>query len=155
MRATRQLTEWLVGIARLSGPAIVIGFAGLHYPPSHLRLSEGNDRSLHQAVEKARARLGNDPARSLVWKPHFYGISDMSFLGLAAGDSHIVSDNTPISRLLDRPGENALRFPTVNLGPWGREFHQKFERVYAPYAFEVLPDMVFEIARRFLSDCSH
>ncbi|MDX0494842.1 M20/M25/M40 family metallo-hydrolase [Sinorhizobium medicae] len=153
--ATRQLTEWLVGIARLSGPAIVIGFAGLHYPPSHLRLSEGNDRSLHQAVEKARARLGNDPARSLVWKPHFYGISDMSFLGLAAGDSHIVSDNTPISRLLDRPGENALRFPTVNLGPWGREFHQKFERVYAPYAFEVLPDMVFEIARRFLSDCSH
>ncbi len=153
--ATRQLTEWLVGIARLSGPAIVIGFAGLHYPPSHLRLSEGNDRSLHQAVEKARASLGNDPARSLVWKPHFYGISDMSFLGLAAGDSHIVSDNTPISRLVDRPGENALRFPTVNLGPWGREFHQKFERVYAPYAFEVLPDMVFEIARRFLSDCSH
>ncbi|VTZ63829.1 Peptidase M20 (fragment) [Sinorhizobium medicae] len=75
--ATRQLAEWLVGIARLSGPAIVIGFAGLHYPPSHLRLSEGNDRSLHQAVEKARASLGNDPARSLVWKPHFYGISDM------------------------------------------------------------------------------
>ncbi|MGH0217523.1 M20/M25/M40 family metallo-hydrolase [Sinorhizobium meliloti] len=153
--ATRQLTEWLVGIARLSGPAIVIGFSGLHYPPSHLRLAEGNDRSLHQAIEKARAGLGNDPARSLIWKPHFYGISDMSFLGLAASGSQVVSDNTPISRLVDRPSENALRFPTVNLGPWGREFHQKFERVHEPYAFRVLPELVSEIARTFLGDDRH
>jgi arginine utilization protein RocB len=149
---TRQLTEWLVGIARLSGPAIVIGFSGLHYPSSHLRLDEPNDRALHHAIEKARAGLGNDPDRSLVWKPHFQGISDMSFLGLAASGSQVVSDNTPISRLIDRPPENALRFPAVNLGPWGREFHQKFERVHAPYAFEVLPDLVSEIARTFLAD---
>ncbi|RVE86577.1 peptidase M20, partial [Sinorhizobium meliloti] len=114
-----------------------------------------NDRSLHQAIEKARAGLGNDPARSLIWKPHFYGISDMSFLGLAASGSQVVSDNTPISRLVDRPSENALRFPTVNLGPWGREFHQKFERVHEPYAFRVLPELVSEIARTFLGDDRH
>ncbi|MBD9638591.1 M20/M25/M40 family metallo-hydrolase [Ensifer sp. ENS07] len=149
---TRQLTEWLVGIARLSGPAIVVGFSGLHYPSSHLRLAEANDRSLHQAIEKARAGLGNDPERSLVWKPHFQGISDMSFLGLSADGSQVVSDNTPISRLIDQPPEDALRFPAVNLGPWGREFHQKFERVYEPYAFGVLPDLVSEIARTFLAD---
>ncbi|MBD9508982.1 M20/M25/M40 family metallo-hydrolase [Ensifer sp. ENS10] len=149
---TRQLTEWLVGIARLSGPAIVVGFSGLHYPSSHLRLSEANDHSLHQAIEKARAGLGNDPERSLVWKPHFQGISDMSFLGLSADGSQVVSDNTPISRLIDHPHEDAVRFPAVNLGPWGREFHQKFERVYEPYAFGVLPDLVSEIARTFLAD---
>lgn len=151
---TRQLTEWLVGIARLSGPAIVIGLSGLHYPPSRLRLNEPNDHALHQAIEKARAGLGNDPERSLVWKPHFQGISDMSFLGLAASGSQVVSENTPISRLIDRPPENAQRFPTVNLGPWGREFHQKFERVHEPYAFGVLPDLVSEIAKTFLADNS-
>ncbi|WP_259671901.1 M20/M25/M40 family metallo-hydrolase [Rhizobium sp. NLR17b] len=149
---TRRLTEWLVGIGRLSGLAIVTGFSGLNYPSSHLRLNEPNDRALHQAIEKARAGLGNNPDRCLIWKPNFQGISDMSFLGLAASGNQVVPDNTPVSRLIDRPPENALRFPMVNIGPWGREFHRKFERVHDPYAFEVLPDLVSEIARTFFAD---
>lgn len=148
---SRLLTEWLIGVARVSGPAVIIGFSGLHYPSSHLRLGEQEDRNLHYAIETACARLGNDPERSLVWKPHFQGISDMSFLGMADSGSVVVSENTPISRLIDQPPIDALRFPTVNLGPWGREFHQKFERVYEPYAFGVLPDLVSDIARTFLA----
>lgn len=149
---TRQLTEWLVGVARLFGPAIVIGFSGLHYPASRLHLEQANDRALHTAIEKARAALGNEPDRSLTWKPHFQGISDMSFLGQAATGSDVVSRNTPISRLIDNPPANALRFPAVNIGPWGREFHQKFERVHAPYAFEVLPSLIANIVGEFLSE---
>lgn len=149
---TRELTEWLVSMARVSGPAIVIGFAGLHYPSSRLALSDRNDRALFQAIEAARAGLGNDPSRSIVWKPHFQGISDMSFLGLAASGSSVVSENTAISRLIDLPPTNAKSFPTVNLGPWGREFHQKLERVHAPYAFDVLPGLVMDIAQTFLAE---
>jgi arginine utilization protein RocB len=152
---TRQLTEWLIGVARLSGPAIVVGFSGLHYPPSRLRREHVNDRALHKAIEKARASFGNEPDRSLTWKPHFQGISDMSFLGQAATGSDVVSQNTPISRLIDHPPENALRFPAVNIGPWGREFHQKLERVHAPYAFEVLPNLIADIVEQFLSDTSN
>jgi arginine utilization protein RocB len=152
---TRQLTEWLVGVARLSGPAVVIGFSGLHYPASRLDLSLSNDRALHSAIEKARAALGNEPDRSLVWKPYFQGISDMSFLGQASTGQDIVSQNTPISRLIDRPPSDALRFPAVNIGPWGREFHQKLERVHAPYAFEVLPNLLSDIASEFLSNSSN
>lgn len=151
---TRQLTEWLIGVARLSGPAIVVGFSGLHYPASRLRTELANDRALHTAIEKARASLGNAPDRSLTWKPHFQGISDMSFLGQAATGSDIVSQNTPISRLIDQPPENALRFPAVNIGPWGREFHQKLERVHAPYAFDVLPSLIADIVDQFLRDSS-
>jgi arginine utilization protein RocB len=152
---TRQITEWLVGVARLSGPAIVVGFSGLHYPASRLRTEHANDRALHTAIEKARASLGNAPDRSLTWKPHFQGISDMSFLGQAAMSSDVVSQNTPISRLIDHPPANALRFPAVNIGPWGREFHQKLERVHAPYAFEVLPNLVADIVDQFLNETSN
>lgn len=151
---SRLLTEWLISVARISGPAVIIGFSGLHYPSSHLRLDEPEDRNLFQSIEMARARLGNDAERSLAWKPHFQGISDMSFLGMRGSGSAVVSDNTPISRLIDQPPQDALRFPAVNLGPWGREFHQKFERVYEPYAFGVLPDLVSDIARTFLADTS-
>lgn len=151
---SRLLTEWLISVARVSGPAVIIGFSGLHYPSSHLHLDEQEDRTLFHAIEMARARLGNDSERSLAWKPHFQGISDMSFLGMVGSGSAVVSDNTPISRLIDQPPRDALKFPTVNLGPWGREFHQKFERVYEPYAFGVLPDLVSDIARTFLADTS-
>jgi arginine utilization protein RocB len=150
--ASRQLTTFLVDAARLSGPAVVIGFAGLHYPASRLHPDQAEDRALQSAIERARLNLADDPARSVSWKPCFQGISDMSFLGLAADSSAVVSDNTPVSRLVDRPPATALRFPAVNLGPWGREFHQKFERVHRPYAFAVLPDLVMAIARDFLAE---
>jgi arginine utilization protein RocB len=51
---------------------------------------------------------------------------------------------------VDRAPADALSFPCVNIGPWGREYHQKLERVHAPYAFDVLPDLVHAVARAIL-----
>ncbi|WAJ28483.1 M20/M25/M40 family metallo-hydrolase [Antarcticirhabdus aurantiaca] len=144
--ASRLLTDWLVGLARIVGPAAVVGFAGLHYPPSRL-LDTDDDRSLREAIDGVRAELAAEPDRAVVWKPFFQGISDMSFLGQAAAGRDVVSANTPISRLVDHPPADALRFPVVNIGPWGREFHQRLERVHVPYAFGVLPEAVYRIAR--------
>lgn len=148
---TRQLTEWLVSVARLSGPAVVVGFSGLHYPASRLRMDEAEDRALCAAIDQARTAFGGVPHQTVTWKPYFQGISDMSFLGQDAWRSDIVAANTPISRLIDGPRQDALRFPVVNIGPWGREFHQRLERVHAPYAFEVLPNIVAIIADNFLT----
>lgn len=151
LSVSRQLTEWLVGVAHLAGPAIVVGFAGLHYPASHLDDTKTNDRLFREAIDETIKVFADFPDQSLVWKPHFQGISDMSFLGQATLGQDIVSQNTPVSRLVDHPAANALRFPVVNIGPWGREFHQKLERVHAPYAFEVLPQIVSMIAEKFLA----
>lgn len=145
---SRRLTEWLVDVARLTGPAIVIGFAGLHYPPAQL----DTESPLFRAVETALSAPHRNPEHPVSWKPVFQGISDMSFLGLAAGSGKVVSENTPISRLVDVPPPGSLAFPAINLGPWGREFHQKYERLYAPYAFDVLPDLVYEVAMNVLGE---
>lgn len=37
-------------------------------------------------------------------------------------------------------------FPWVNAGPWGRDFHRPGERVYLPYACDVLPRLVADLA---------
>lgn len=151
LSVSRQLTEWLVGVAHLSGPAVVVGFAGLHYPASHLDEKQANDRAFKQAIDATMQQFENFADQALVWKPYFQGISDMSFLGQATLGQDLVSLNTPVSRLVDHPASDALRFPVVNIGPWGREFHQKLERVHAPYAFEILPQVVSIIAEEFLS----
>ncbi len=150
LSVSRQLTEWLVGVAHLSGPAVVVGFAGLHYPASRLDHTQANDRAFKQAIDTTMQAFAAFPDQSLVWKPYFQGISDMSFLGQATLGQDIVSNNTPVARLVDHPAGDALQFPVVNIGPWGREFHQKLERVHAPYAFEVLPQIVSMIAENFL-----
>ncbi len=151
LSVSRQLTEWLVGVAHLSGPAVVVGFAGLHYPASHLDEKQVNDRAFKQAIDVTMQQFANFADQVLVWKPYFQGISDMSFLGQATLGQDLVSINTPVARLVDHPASDALRFPVVNIGPWGREFHQKLERVHAPYAFGVLPQVVSMIAEEFLS----
>jgi arginine utilization protein RocB len=33
----------------------------------------------------------------------------------------------------------------VNIGPWGRDYHRRTERVYMPYSFEVLPELIWRV----------
>jgi arginine utilization protein RocB len=151
LTVSRACTEWLVDAAQIKGPAVVVGFSGLHYPPCRLDRSNSRDAQLVRAIEIAKNRLAGDSGMSVRWRPHFQGISDMSFLGQPQQEgSHIISENTPATRLVDKPNGQPLAFPVVNIGPWGRELHQRLERVYAPYAFESLPRLLAEIAHEFL-----
>lgn len=150
---SRALTNWLVGVARISGPVVIIGFASLHYPATQLDLLHPHDLALHNAISATLATLDGNPARRLKWRPHFQGISDMSFFGVPSGNvTGLVAANTPPERLIDQPRADALRCPMVNIGPWGREFHQRLERVYTPYAFDQLPRIVADIADRLLGN---
>lgn len=145
---SRQVTEWLIDTARLTGPAIVIGFAGLHYPPTRLDPAAPKDARLLQAVDAAIASVADDHANRVKLRPIFHGISDMSFLGQpASAMTPDIAANTPVPRLRDAAGADALKFPVVNIGPWGREFHQRLERLHADYGFRILPQVIDRIAR--------
>ena len=153
LRVSQLLTSWLVDAARIKGPAVVIGFAGLHYPPSRIDRQENRHAALMRAIDAAKHKLAEQSQWEVCHRPHFQGISDMSFLGqgLRQGNE-IVAANTPATRLVDIPAADTTSFPVVNIGPWGREFHQRLERVYAPYAFGMLPQLIAAIADDFLAE---
>ncbi|MDQ2068139.1 M20/M25/M40 family metallo-hydrolase [Xinfangfangia sp. CPCC 101601] len=151
LELSRRLTEWLANAALLKGPCVVIGFAGLHYPPSRLDPADPRAADLLAAIEKAEA-WAVAAEQPHCRRPYFQGISDMSFLGQPKKKgADVVAQNTPAARLVDEPSAEALGFPTVNIGPWGREFHQRLERVHGPYAFGILPKVLKEIAIAFLA----
>ena len=148
LEVTRRLVTLLASEARLTGPTIVTGFSSLHYPHTHVDETKALDRAFAAAIDRARRTIETRHATSFKRREYFTGISDMSFFG-TAGDgsgSSVVADNTPANLWVDRPPSNALEYPVVNIGPWGREFHQRLERLYTPYAFDIFPDFVFEIA---------
>ncbi len=137
--------------ATLTGPAIVVGFAGLHYPPTRLDPARPLDRALATALGAATGAWHAAGRARMARRPIFTGISDMSFFGQPAGPgAGIVVANTAVPRLVDTPPADALDFPVVNIGPWGREFHQSLERLYTPYAYNDLPAFLYLVATQLL-----
>lgn len=147
LKVSRDIVGAATTEAGIEGPAVIIGFGSLHYPLVHLDHAEAGRRMqarLRRVMEEAAHRHDT----SIKFKQIFAGISDMSFFGHRpeAGEIGLLATNTPSAAFTDDAPDDLLSFPTVNIGPWGRDYHQKWERVHAPYTFEVLPDLVFEAA---------
>ncbi|HEV2605502.1 MAG TPA: M20/M25/M40 family metallo-hydrolase [Microvirga sp.] len=146
----RRLTAWAWGRTGRSGPAVVIGFGSLPYPA--VRLGEGPlARRLAEAVEAARLKAQAASGESLRVIAFFPGISDMSFLGEAdTAGVQLIAANTPAWASGVRWSGEVGAIPTVNIGPWGRDYHTPIERLHAPFAFEVLPALVLDTAKEAL-----
>jgi arginine utilization protein RocB len=126
------------------GPAIVLGFGSLPYPAVIVGPGADGERLL-TAIDAARA----EAPVPIALTRYFPGISDMSFLGEADVDGMaFVAANTPAWRSGVRWGGEIGNIPTVNIGPWGRDYHTLIERVETDYAFRVLPQLLLDIARR-------
>ena len=151
---SRELVAASVTEAGLEGPAVIIGFSSLHYPMVHIDQTGDKGRAFHDRLKQAIAVIVTRHGTTISTKQFFAGISDMSFFGHRpdAANSGVLIDNTPAATLSDHPPSDLLAFPVVNIGPWGRDYHQKWERVHAPYTFGVLPDLIHEAALRCLRD---
>jgi arginine utilization protein RocB len=103
------------------------------------------------AVEASRQAAEAISGSSLRTIAFFPGISDMSFLGEAQTEGlSVVAANTPAWQSGVRWAGEVGAIPTVNIGPWGRDYHTPLERLHLPFAFEVLPHLVFDVAVRTL-----
>ena len=80
----------------------------------------------------------------------------MSFIGpMDEGDIRAVAANTPLwgsSITWPAQRESAQPLPVINVGPWGRDYHNWLERTHEDYTFRVLPELVASICRRVLQE---
>lgn len=149
----RRLTERLWAMSGRSGPAIVLGFASTPYLPAVLGDDPAAQR-LVKAVEEAIASVGARFDTSFRTIRYFPGISDVSYFGQAdATTIPEIAANTPAWKAVLGGSERLAvgGIPTVNAGPWGRDYHTRLERMHIGYGFRVLPALVEEIARRVLA----
>lgn len=152
LKVSREIVAAAATEAAIEGPAVIIGFGSLHYPLVHLERDGEAGHSMRLRLQAVMEDAARRHGTSIKFKQIFAGISDMSFFGHRpeASETGILSANTPSPAFTDNAPEGLLSFPTVNIGPWGRDYHQKWERVHAPYTFEVLPDLVFGAALAWL-----
>jgi len=149
----RLVTEHVWALSGLSGPAVVTGFGSIPYLPT--KLSGCSDAKRLEAVAtRMSAESESRYGATIRCVDHFKGISDMSFLGEAdEADLKIVARNTPMwTQAVRWPRQNGIaNVPTINIGPWGRDYHTSLERLHTPYAFDVLPRLLFDVASAVLN----
>ena len=148
LRLVRRL--WTLG--NLDGPAVVVYYAPPYYP--HVAAAPG---ALDQAVAAVVAAHGD---LNLVQRDYFPLLCDMSYLRLdPTADLAALRANMPVWQDADappRPGAytlpleamRALDLPTVNIGPYGRDVHQRGERVLMSYSFGVVPHLIHQTIER-------
>ncbi len=151
---TRQIVAATLAEAGLEGPLVIIGFSTLHYPRVHLDSAGERGAAFERSMMTAAALCAKRHGTSIKAKQFFAGISDMSFFGHrpTSEQTQILAQNTPCAAFVDDAPDGLLSYPVVNIGPWGRDYHQKWERVHMPYAFDVLPDLIFEAALASLAE---
>jgi arginine utilization protein RocB len=151
---TRQIVAATLAEMGLEGPLVIVGFSTLHYPRVHLDSTGEKGRAFEDSMMAAARTCSERHGTSIKAKQFFAGISDMSFFGHRpeSTQTQLLTDNTPCTAFVDKTPDGVLSYPVVNIGPWGRDYHQKWERVHMPYAFDIMPDLIHEAALACFSD---
>jgi arginine utilization protein RocB len=152
LRIDQAVTEALWQHSGLQGPAAVIGFVGPHYPLVTLDAATPRGARLLRVIERQTAAFAAETGIVVRLRPLFTGISDMSFLARpsAEQDRAALLANVPAAstrRRMETAVGSAMDMPVVNIGPWGRDYHQRTERLYTPYAFTTLPELLWRIVQ--------
>ncbi len=145
-----KIVSWVWNEAGLLGPAVVLCFASLHYPAVCLDESQTDEAEFISRVRRTLKKAETDLAVRVKEKRFFAGISDMSWFGRNDHtDVDFINNNTPTG--IAQLQTSSANLPTINLGPWGRDYHQWLERVHVPYSFGVLPELVWRLTEEFLT----
>ena len=166
--ASVDLVELAVQHSGIATPLVVLALAPPYYPSVSSRRARadrpsGPDGAAPSAFKDlaglasglcrfAQAEL--DQACTVV--EYFSGLSDLSYA--IHGSESAVTDAT--SAVMPLWGESysipfeqirELSVPVINIGPWGKDFHKKTERVYLPDLCRNTPALVQEAIRLGLS----
>jgi arginine utilization protein RocB len=148
------LVQRLWTVSGREGPAVVLYFAPPWYPAVPAVASP--------LLDALREVIATRPDDRLVEEEYFPLLSDMSYLRLDPSvDATAIRMQTPTWR--DEPSGGALPpgayslpleamraldMPVINIGPYGRDIHQRGERALASFTFETAPQVIAEVIAR-------
>lgn len=139
--ATLKYLNALVDFSDYKEPLALLAFAPPYYPATNSRLMEKpNFARVLQALAKVQP---------VIFQEYFLGVSDCSYLGntlKASATSFAV--NTPLwgrAYSFEQAVLAQLQIPFLLLGPWGKDLHQRTERVNIDSLTRELPQALHAV----------
>lgn len=129
----------LLEILDVKHPVVVIGLLPPFYPvvDSDAYFKENLQPSLEAKLKLKGLELNKNN--------YFMGISDMSYMKPSKFNPTSLLKHMPAyekSYKLDYDEIEALNVDVLHLGPWGKDLHQRTERVYVKDVVETVPEMM-------------
>ncbi|MDW7672196.1 MAG: M20/M25/M40 family metallo-hydrolase [Bacillota bacterium] len=138
-------------------PVVVIALAPPYYPNVHNNMVPEKAARVNQAIDTIRQYALQEWNQPYFVKDYFTGICDLSYAMFQTDDQNIayIEENMLMwKEVYYIPLETIreLSVPVLNLGPWGKDFHKKTERVYLPDLLERTPILIDQLIREMLDD---
>ena len=135
-------------------PRVVVFFAPPFLPHNYLNVDNEYGTKTRTALEERLNRISDQTGEEFVVKRFFPYLADGSFLSLHESDEDIeyLVKNIPLmNELYPLPIKKirSLNIPSINIGVYGEDGHKWTERVYMPYTFGVLPNVIREVTKSF------
>jgi arginine utilization protein RocB len=154
--ATWDAVEALLDRAGRQGPLMVLGFVPPYYPAvTNAAYGDPGHRGVALAGHLVRFAAEALGQRYAV-EPFYTGISDLSYSSIQDGPEleETLVPNMPLhgpAYTIPFPAIRANAMPCINVGPWGKDFHQLTERVLRDDLLEAVPRLVQEAIRYMLA----
>jgi arginine utilization protein RocB len=146
-----KLVQDLAFLCKDKAPMIVMFYS----PPFYPAVSSREDEFIQSVANKTIQNFKETFDVDVVNQNYFAGLSDLSFVQLKEGeDISQITNNTPLFNKgysLPVNEMKELNIPVLNIGPFGRDPHQRTERIETNYSFEKLPLVLQDSIKDLLS----
>jgi arginine utilization protein RocB len=137
-------------------PVLILFYSSPYIPRVVLNEEEETGRRLMEAVRKAVDDIRPFTPHPLEVRKFFPYISDMSFVALSDDEEDLEAfrRNMPAWETKHRVNTEAIRrlnVPVVNIGPYGKDAHKKWERVEITWSMETAPNLTIQVIHHLLS----
>ncbi|QST02300.1 M20/M25/M40 family metallo-hydrolase (plasmid) [Pontibacillus sp. ALD_SL1] len=142
---TASIVQDLSFLCKDLAPMIVLFYA----PPFYPAVSSHHNKEIRRVAEEASRALESLCHSPVKVQQYFNGMSDLSFVQINETEEEMEEfiQNVPMyQRGYALPFEDIrdLQAPVLNIGPYGKDPHQRTERVEAVYSFGILPEILEE-----------
>jgi arginine utilization protein RocB len=152
--ATLEVMNRFLDFSRISEPLILLGFAPPYYPAMSSRKLSGREGKAQEYFDFLNNFSRNRFGVELLPEEYTVGLSDCSYCAIDRPfDYKSFSDNTPLWGELyniDFEAVGGLNIVSLQLGPWGEDYHQPGERVYKDDVFRRVPSMTMALINKVL-----
>ncbi|PKG25289.1 M20/M25/M40 family metallo-hydrolase [Niallia nealsonii] len=144
---SRMLVDELLKMDADHTPVIVLFFSAPYVPHNYAKDMKEHDQKWLKQLDSLAQEIGEKNNETFQIKKFFPSLTDSSYLSMDDSDKDIetIKSNFPgMDVLYPVPVKTikSLDIPAINLGVWGKDAHKWTERVYKPFSFQILPELI-------------
>lgn len=138
-------------------PAIIIFYSSLYSPRVEVTGKNEKEQNLLEALDYAIEKVQPSYDKPIVQRNYFPYICDMSCVAINDDEDSIKSviSNNPswgTKHYVDYDAIRELNIPAINIGPYGYDAHNRYERTELKYTMEIVPNLTKIVIDKLLSN---